>query len=325
MFTDSRVQYLRFALFLPSWELLRCLSACHLCILFTLSYVNMEGISSSSHSHSNPAFKRLKISPEQYLTRERFRLLRELLPRSHALHSRIKRQTGSILEKQSFPCASRDAFTADELEAIKLRRKTTAPDQNEAKVYLQDTNLLNMWNTDCQTKEQWAEYDSVQPLMEISMIRSQKPHEAFQPDFAIGEKRKRVVSDEVRTVKLKADDLDDEKSELLEDGEIVEEQDAVQSIEEENGRLKLEHEALKAYLKSQGFENGPFNKGEPSPPASPPESEKTEDSDDDERDIDCDLDVEADDDVGNIGDFDEPEEEPSEEPLEVDELETSSG
>lgn len=234
----------------------------------------MEGTSFSSHYRGRPTFKRIRLSPNQYLAKERLRLL-QLLPDEHVLRDRVQRHTGSIITERSNSGLPRQPFTDEELKAIKLKRKTTSLDQNEAKLHLQDTNLVNMWNSDCQTKEQWAEYDSIQPLMERSMCRSLKDAEAFQPEYVVGEKRKRVVSGEKRTVKLKAGDLEDgEVQQDEENGEVA------QSIEEINDQLKRENESIRAFLENKGLGGTLVRSREPSPPASPPESEKTESSGD---------------------------------------------
>lgn len=256
--------------------------------------MGMDGTSFSSWRHDRPTFKRLRITPEQYLANERIRLLRDLLTPEHALRNRVRRHTGAIIIERSMTGVPREAFTDEELRTLKLKRRTNASDQNEARIHLQDTTLVNMWNTDCQTEEQWAEYDSVQPLMEISMINSSRPAQAFHPDLVVGAKRKRVVSGEKRLVRAKSVDRDG-----LEDGEIEETQNAAQSIEDANNELRLENEAIIAFLKSKGLDGEPYRYREPSPP----DSEKTDSSGDE-----SDLDVEIDEDVGNLQEFDVPDE-----------------
>lgn len=247
----------------------------------------------------NTHYKRAHLRPHRYLAQQR-RLLLTTLPSTHQLRQRTQVRTGTLLSSNLHPPSRpRAAFTQDELQSIKFRRRPPyTSDPDDAGLQLQRSQLVQMWNADYDNESQWAEYDAAQGSMSERKEDSGLPEEIFDNEVTVDRKRKRVVSsDYVRPVRRRAWTIEPEETE---GGEVVEQGRTgavLGSIEEENERLREENEQLKAYLGRDGKQRSLSPEPEglpPSPPASPPEPDAG----------DSDLEVEIDEhDVGSLDDL----------------------
>lgn len=250
-----------------------------------------------------PLFHNQRATADRYLKLERLQILKAL-PSDHNLKDRIADRTGRLLSQtDGWPeTRHRELFTDQQLKDYKTTRRKSngGSDYDDANAYLQRSTLVQMWNADNAREEQWAEYDAAQTSMEERAKRSGVPQDKFHDCETIERKRKRIVSPTYQKparCKYTEDDepdgfLEDEDDEdmehlALEEGEIHEELNVVESIERQNEQLRAENLALKVAL-DRGLQrrNAVTPDDLPSPPASPPEpvdshGGKTDSSDDD--------------------------------------------
>ncbi|KAK5080400.1 hypothetical protein LTR05_008649 [Lithohypha guttulata] len=232
-----------------------------------------------------PFYRRHRVSPEDYLAKQRIILLSEL-PEDHRLRSRTKPYSGVLLQTSAaVPGVRREAFSDEELRELKRRRRPgdKGSDPDDANGYLQRSQLVQMWNADYGKEEQWAEYDSAQSTMEERKEYSGLPEEVFESPYEIERKRKRIVSHTYqKPLRVKYSNYDEEEVEL-EEGEIFDDLSAVERIERQNERLRAENEALRAALDNgRRTDNNSTSSPEhpPSPPASSPASPPESDNED---------------------------------------------
>lgn len=244
-----------------------------------------------------PLFYIQRTSSEGYLARERLDILKEL-PNDHNLKDRVHLRSGRLLSPHDgWPQPThREIFTDEQLKDYKTTRRANnrGSDYDDANTYLQRSTLVQMWNADNAREEQWAEYDAAQASMEQRAKRCGVPDNQFDDAETVDRKRKRVVSPTHKkpAVRLKytyaePEELDDDVEQLaLEEGEIHQDLDVVETIEKQNEQLRAENSALKAAIDRGLLRRNAMTPDElPSPPASPPESDdgkggETESSDD---------------------------------------------
>ncbi|KAK5945530.1 hypothetical protein PMZ80_002735 [Knufia obscura] len=224
-----------------------------------------------------PYYKKRGHTASTFLLQSRRELLTRL-PVQHAMRERTG--PSGMLRQRRLPAIPRPAFTDEEIREIKKHRNEVAADPDHAHSHLQRSQLVNMWNADCDHEGQWKEYDQAQPIMEERREYSGLPDEVFDSHDIVGEKRKRIVSSNHEqppaTPKMRFLDEDDDmitEAGDFEEGEIDE--NVMQSIEDINQQLREQNEALRLLI-----ENG-MSSSPPEAPPSPPESDTSEQSTDD--------------------------------------------
>lgn len=253
--------------------------------------------SKAAYSRPRPFYRRHCLSPQDYLAKQRVLLIRDL-PEDHRLRQRAQEKSGDLLPPDSSPPnLPRKAFSDEEIKDIKHRRRApsgTGSDPDDASHQLRNSQLSNA--------EDSFDYDQT---CEEQNARSR-------------EKRKRAVSPEERkAIRLKLSDFGLNEDNIavadeeldLEDGEIEDDLEIVQSLEEENYQLKSQNEAMRAVLEPlmRRRSSTPEQDLPLSPPASPPETDdseneeglQTEDDGSDEsvKSVESDMEVEGGDDL----------------------------
>ena len=254
------------------------------------------------HDRSNrPRHRKPYIAADEHLAQQRSKLIR-LLDTDHALAKRTNRRTGRLIITDQRNTPPRKNFTDDQIKDFKRKRRNL-PDPDGASSRLLDSQLLNMWNSDCVADQQWEDYNAAVPLMEANKQYSRLPERAFQPRRYGGRKRKRCLDAgklfAITSLQARSDDEKEEASdEELEDGEIED--------DEERSKIESWHRVPIERLYPQGFEGrddmmilsdkGSYRGADvdedgvnptAASPTSPPDSD-TDDSD--ESDLDVELD-----------------------------------